>query len=58
MHHSVLYFGKTSMCLCQIVSGNIRYVKKIALKTHDKTNGKTKENGFIYLNRGILFDFT
>ena len=41
------------MCLCHIVSGNIRYVKN-ALKTHDKTNGKTKEHGFIYSNRGII----
>ena len=57
MHHSVLYFGETSMFLCHIVSGNIRYIKN-ALKTNDKTNEKTKENGFIYQNRGILFDFT
>ena len=35
------------MCLCHIVSGNMRYVK-IALKSHDKTNGKTKENDFVY----------
>ena len=33
--------------LCHIVSGNIGYVKS-ALKTHDKTNGKTNENGFVY----------
>ena len=45
------------MFLCHIVSGNIRYIKN-ALKTNDKTNEKTKENGFIYQNRGILFDFT
>ena len=30
------------MCLCHIVSGNIRYVKN-ALKTHVKTNEKTKK---------------
>ena len=42
-----LYFGETSVCLCCIVSGNIRYVKN-ALKTHGKNQGKTKENGFIY----------
>ena len=35
------------MCLCHIESSNIRYVKN-ALKTHDKTNGKTKKNGFVY----------
>ena len=35
------------MSLCHIVSGNIRNVKN-ALKTHDKTNRKTKKNGFIY----------
>ena len=45
------------MFLCHIVSGNRRYIKN-ALKTNDKTNEKTKENGFIYQNRGILFDFT
>ena len=45
------------MYLCHIVPDNIRYVKN-ALKTHVKTNGKTKEHGFIYWNRGILFDFT
>ena len=28
LHHSVLYFGETSMCLCRIVSVNIHYVKK------------------------------
>ena len=28
LHHSVLYFGETSMPLCHIVSGNIRYVEK------------------------------
>ena len=33
-------------------------MQKNALKTHDKTDGKTKEDGFIYYNRGILFDFT
>ena len=33
--------------LCYIVSGNIGYVKS-ALKTHDKSNGKTNENGFVY----------
>ena len=32
-------FGETSMCLCHIVSGNIRYVKK-CFKNHDKTNRK------------------
>ena len=47
MHHSVSYFGETSMYLYHIVSGNIGYVKS-ALKTHDKNNGKTNENGFIY----------
>ena len=57
MHHSVLYFGETSMCLCHIVPDSIRYVEN-ALKTHDKTNGKTKEHGFIYSNRGIIFDFS
>ena len=30
------------MYLCHILSGNIRYVKK-CFKTHDKTNGKTRE---------------
>ena len=45
----VLYFDETSMCLCTMASANIRYVKN-ALKTHDKTNGKTKETGFIYQN--------
>ena len=45
------------MCVCRIVSSNIRYVKN-AVKTHDKTKGKAKENGFIYYNRGILLDFT
>ena len=34
------------MCLCRIVSCNMRYVKN-ALKTHDKTKEKTKDNCFI-----------
>ena len=47
LHHSALYFGEISMCLCHTVSGNIRYVKK-CFKTQDKTKGKTIENGFVY----------
>ena len=35
------------MSLCRIASANTRYVKN-ALKTHDKTKEKAKENGFIY----------
>ena len=27
LHHSVFYFDETSICLCQVVCGNIRYVK-------------------------------
>ena len=36
------------MCLCHTVSGDIHYAKNCSKKTHDKTNGKVKENGFIY----------
>ena len=47
LHHSVLYFAETSICLYPIISGNIRYVNN-AFKTRDKIKGKTKGSGFIY----------
>ena len=53
---SVLYFGETSMCLCRIVSVNIRYVKNV-LKIHNKTKGKTKEN-VLLRECFILLDLT
>ena len=42
LHHSVLYFGETSMCLCCIISSNIRYVKNIPKKLMTKLKGKQK----------------
>ena len=50
-------FFETSMCLCRIVSGNVVYMKK-CFKTHNKNKEKTKCNGFICQNTGILLDFT
>ena len=46
LHHSVLYFGETSMCLCRIVSVNTHYVKKCFKKLTTKLKGKQKRMVF------------
>ena len=44
----LFYILVTLQCVyVALLSGNIRYVKN-ALKTHNNTKEKTKENGFIY----------